>query len=216
MDTKKRKTIATGFALWEYNEEERFLNNKSAQGLQLLVGRCFNCVFEEDSSVRYTYQLDFNPGKNNDERYIELFAEQGWKYVNSTWNGWHYFKKPYQQGQQDARGNVVTEERIYTDSTSRAEMESRWIMLARFLMIFYALLVPFYLIGSIRLHSIAFALFGLDFLIFGLTVAIGVKQHVRKNREPGYTPAFVLPFRVVISIFLAVAVIAFVLSILQF
>lgn len=216
MNNKNTIKIPTGFALWEYEDEERFLNKKSAQGLQLVTGRCFDCIFSEDKSIRYTYQLDFNPGKNRDDRYIELFAEQGWEYVNSTWNGWHYFKKPYQENQQDTRGNVVSQERIYTDPESRAEMENKWILLARMITIIYALFVPIYIIGSIRLHSIAFALFGLDFLLFGFTIFTGVKQHQKKNEDSSYIPTITLPFNVMLPIFLIVGAFAFILGIMNF
>lgn len=201
--------IATGFAMWEYQEEEKFLNTKSAEGLQLVCGESFDCIFIKDPSVRYSYQIDFNPGKKYDDRYKELYAEQGWEYINSTWNGWHYFRKVYTEGQQDGNGNVVTDERIYTDFQSQAEMENRWKMLARFITILYLFLVPVYLIGSIRLQSAAFALFGFDFLLFGFTVFTGIRQYSKRKEDKNYIPPFTISFRVVLPIFILIAILAF-------
>ena len=53
-------------------------------------------------------------------RYIETFREQGWEYVNSTFNGWHYFRKLYDP--------ALPEEayEIFSDRESLHELNSRW------------------------------------------------------------------------------------------
>ena len=81
------------YPVWEYEEEERDLNEASKKGIQLVKGGCFHSVFKKDDSVNYYYQLDYNLGIKDVERYRESFEEQGWEYINSTFNGWHYFRK---------------------------------------------------------------------------------------------------------------------------
>ena len=123
----KEKNIITShkvYAAWEYKQEELDLNEASKNGLQLIKGGCFHSQYIRDDSVRYIYQLDFcHP--DNKARYIECFEDAGWQYINSTFNGWHYFRRPYEE-------NVSPEDaKIYTDRDSLYEMENRWINMLR-------------------------------------------------------------------------------------
>ena len=88
---------STCYPLWESQNEVRDLNIASKNGLQLVKGKAFSWILEEDKSVRYTYQIDFYPKAKEDSRYKETFAEMGWEYISSTFNGWHYFRKPYEE-----------------------------------------------------------------------------------------------------------------------
>ena len=117
---------STCYPLWESQNEVRDLNIASKNGLQLVKGKAFSWILEEDKSVRYTYQIDFYPKAKEDSRYKETFAEMGWEYISSTFNGWHYFRKPYEEGDQLETGEVVESKRIYTDKESYNEMEKRW------------------------------------------------------------------------------------------
>ena len=112
------------YAAWEYKQEELDLNEASKNSLQLIKGGCFHSQYIQDDSVRYIYQLDFcHP--DNKARYIECFEDAGWQYINSTFNGWHYFRRPYEE-------NVAPEDvKIYTDQESLYEMENRWINMLR-------------------------------------------------------------------------------------
>ena len=108
------------YAVWEYKQEEQDLNEASKNGLQLVKGGCFHSIFRRDNSVRYIYQLDFCPKISDKGRYIECFEDAGWEYVNSTFNGWHYFRRPYtpELSPEDIK--------IYTDRDSLYNMENRW------------------------------------------------------------------------------------------
>ena len=57
-------------------------------------------------------------------RYIETFREQGWEYINSTFNNWHYFRKAYDPALPEE------EYEIFTDRQSLNEMTRRWSRLA--------------------------------------------------------------------------------------
>ena len=65
----------TCYPLWEAHNEERDLNIASKNGNQLVKGGAFSWILEKNDSVRYTYQIDFNPSARNDPRYKEIFAE---------------------------------------------------------------------------------------------------------------------------------------------
>lgn len=112
------------YTAWNYQREIEDLNKASGQGWQLIHGGSFSSRFKWNPNVRYRYQLDY-PGKIEDMgRYIETFREQGWEYVNSTSNGWHYFRKFYDPSLPEEQYE------IFTDRSSLKEMNHRWVNLA--------------------------------------------------------------------------------------
>ena len=112
------------YAAWEFDREIQDLEERSRNGWQLIKGGCFHSKFAFDDSVQYRYALDFNQGIADPARYRETFAEQGWEYINSTFNGWHYFRKAYDPSLPEE------EYQIYTDTASRKEMANRWKRIA--------------------------------------------------------------------------------------
>ena len=56
-------------------------------------------------------------------------SEQGWEYVNTTYNGWNYLRKKYDESL------PISEYEIYTDASSYRTMMKRWIRLGRLLQI---------------------------------------------------------------------------------
>lgn len=120
--TEKIKTSYKAYSAWDYQKEIEELNKKSEQGWQLIKCGCFHSKFVYNPQIRYCYQLDF--GKVEDlGRYIETFREQGWEYVNSTFNGWHCFRKLYDPDLPQ------TAYEIFTDRQSLEEMNRRWARL---------------------------------------------------------------------------------------
>ena len=203
----------TCYPLWEAHNEERDLNIASKNGNQLVKGGAFSWILEKNDTVRYTYQIDFNPGAKLDPRYKETFAEMGWEYISSTFNGWHYFKKPYQEGQQLENGDVVQSERIYTDETSFNEMENRWQKLATVLYSICFVFCILYLSLTI-LGNRSFGGFCLGFLFFGLSIFTSIRNYKQKKEDPNFIPKFEIPFRVIFPIFLIITVITFFIGIL--
>lgn len=118
------------YTAWNYRQEIADLNRQSEEGWQLVKGGCFNSVFEEDDRQVYRYQLDYHAGVENRMRYLETFREQGWEYINSTFNGWHYFRKPYDPSLPEE------EYEIYTDDSAVPDMVKRWQRLDLILMAF--------------------------------------------------------------------------------
>ena len=124
---KKTRTEHNVYAAWDYELELEALNQKSRDGWQLIKGGCFYSKFEHDDSVQYRYQMDFHPRLENRMRYVETFREQGWEYVNSTLNGWHFFRKMYDPSLPES------EYEIYSDRPSREEMAGRLARVLAFL-----------------------------------------------------------------------------------
>ena len=117
---KKTRNSYKMYAAWEFDREVRDLEERSRNGWQLIKGGCFHSKFSFDDSVQYRYALDFNQDITDPMRYRETFAEQGWEFINSTFNGWHYFRKAYDPSLPEE------EYQIYTDTASRKEMANRW------------------------------------------------------------------------------------------
>ena len=121
--SKEYKTSYRAYAAWNYQKEIEDLNAASDQGWQLVKGGCFHSRFVKNPNLRYRYQLDYRKIEDLG-RYIETFREQGWEYINSTFNGWHYFRKLYDPSAPEE------EYEIFTDMESLQEMNGRWARLA--------------------------------------------------------------------------------------
>lgn len=128
-----RKRVFRMYSAWNYERELEVLNRESEKGWQLVKGGCFGSRFVKNPNVRYRYQMDY--GRVEDmARYLETYREQGWEYISSTFNGWHYFRKPYDPS--------LPEEsyEIFTDRESLREMRGRWARLALWVSIFLGLM----------------------------------------------------------------------------
>ena len=121
------------YAAWNYELEVEELNKMSEQGWQLIKGGLFSNKFKKNQEVQYRYQLDFQPSIEEKGRYLETFREQGWEYVNSTFNGWHYFRKLYDASQPEEQYE------IFTDTASMREMNNRWSIVGMVLCVLLAL-----------------------------------------------------------------------------
>lgn len=172
----KYKTSYKAYPAWDYQEEIADLNQASEKGWQLVKGGCFHSRFVKNSDIRYRYQRDYQ--KVDDMgRYIETFREQGWEYISSTFNGWHYFRKIYDP--------VLPEEayEIFTDKESLREMNHRWVRLSYIL---GALIGVFAVICLARMIIIPHFPVLAQLLTFAVESAIlFYGGHKMRNREPG-------------------------------
>lgn len=175
------------YAAWEYEKEEKALNEASKKGLQLTKGGCFHSEFKRDNSVRYIYQLDYNTDIKDFIRYKDIFEEQGWEYINSTFNGWHYFRKLYQEGMEE------DEAKIYTDRESLYEMQNRWLRLLTIFTGIYAVMAIAYFAMGIVNHQSLIVVEGLVFAILGLTMGLGLVS--TRLRRAGKKEIFYIPFQ---------------------
>ena len=137
------KTTCRIYSAWNYEQEIADLNRASEQGWQLVRGGAFFNRFQKNPALRYRYQLDFRKVEDMG-RYIETFREQGWEYVSSTFNGWHYFRKFYDPAQPESAYE------IFTDRESLAEMRRRWANIAAGISAALAVFALIFLIREIR------------------------------------------------------------------
>ncbi len=123
------------YAAWNYELKLDEFNEMSEQGWQLLGVGLFSRRYKKNAEVRYRYQMDFHPNIEDKGRYLETYREQGWEYVSSTFNGWYYFRKLYDQSFSEE------EYEIFTDTSSRREMNNRWLLVGIVLSLVLALLL---------------------------------------------------------------------------
>ncbi len=187
---KTTKRVFGIYAAWEYAREVEALNKQSDKGWQLTKGGLFSNKFKFNNSLKYRYQLDYNTNIEDLGRYIETFREQGWEYVNSTWNGWHYFRKLYDPSLPES------EYEIYNDSDSLNEMQGRWGKAALCilgLLCVAAIMMTILLLRSFRLPSLLI-LIGLLFEIIVIgrgTYCMRKSQKANgKKRNINIMPAF--------------------------
>ena len=202
MKDKDRKVSHKIYEAWEYEREIADLNRMSEEGWQLEKGGCFHSVFRKNDKVRYIYQLDYTPRLQDKERYLELFSEQGWEYINSTFNGWNYFRKPY-------REDLSEEEKvIYTDKQSLYEMQNRYVAMLRVFVVLACVMTPLYLFMGVMHREPAILIEALVFLVIAVFMGIGLLNVNRGRKGMKKLPS--IPFIVaypIIILLLAVSMI---------
>ena len=171
------KTSHTFYSAWNYEKEIEDLNAESEKGWQLVRGGCFFSRFEQNPNLQYRYQLDF--GRiDNMGRYIETFRDQGWEYLNSTFNNWHYFRKLYDPSLPESAYE------IFTDRESLQEMRSKWANIALALGIVLGLFGLVCLIRLIRQPHLPVLVQTLVFLAESILLLRGVG--IMKNPETSH------------------------------
>lgn len=90
-----RKVVHKWFWAWDFDKEEKWLNEMAAKGLALVsVGFC-RYEFEDCDPGEYKVCLEFlgnKCGQIENEKYIGFLEETGAEHV-STFNRWAYFRK---------------------------------------------------------------------------------------------------------------------------
>ena len=143
---------------WNYQNEVEEMDKYSENGWQLVKAALFHRKYVKNEKIRYRYQLDFRRIEDKG-RYIETFREQGWEYVDSTINGWHYFRKIYDPSLPEE------EYEIFTDRESFNAMKKNWARIALVIAILGGIMALIYGIKLIMVPSVPFLLLFLTFLI---------------------------------------------------
>jgi hypothetical protein len=98
-----RKTMHKWFFIWDFDKEERWLNEMAANGLALIdVGYC-RYTFEPCEPGEYTLRLellDNVPIHLESERYIRFIESTGAECIGSLFR-WVYFRKKKSAGEFD-------------------------------------------------------------------------------------------------------------------
>ena len=167
------------YAAWNYELEVEELNKMSEQGWQLVKGGLISNKFKKNTEVQYRYQLDYQPVIEEKGRYLETFREQGWEYVNSTFNGWHYFRKIYDASQPEEQYE------IFTDTVSMREMNNRWaivgMVLAALLVVYLAVQILYMMIHP-NLPGLVRTLY-LGFILAVLLRGIVIMKNTNKRKN---------------------------------
>ena len=114
-----RKVIHKWFWIWNFDKEEKWLNEMAAKGLALTSVSFFRYEFEDCVSGEYKICLEFlenNLKRVENEKYIGFLEETGAEHVG-TFAGWAYFRK------RTTEGNF----RLFSDNTSRIKHLTRII-----------------------------------------------------------------------------------------
>jgi len=129
MDKDIKKITLTSPA-WEFKRIVDICNEQSKQGYQLEKLKLLSgSIFKKDESKRYIYDADFNTvilrkGKAR-ENYLEMFSEQGWEFLDNTFNGFSMFRKEY------VEGTPKEDYKIYTDVDTSKELYNRMEVLLK-------------------------------------------------------------------------------------
>ena len=125
--------------------------------------------------------------------------------MNSTFNGWHYFKKIYKEGM--SADEIV----IYTDRESLYEMQSRWMRLMKTFAIIFTLMMIVYTIGGIMTHHNPIIIEGLVIGLMGLTMGLGVRSanQKRQGKKESFYIKMQWVFPVAVIILVAILIYSF-------
>jgi len=85
---------------WDFEKEERWLNDMSAQGLNLVHYSWGTYTFETGPAGEWIYRLELLPGDVRDpksQKYLEFMSEVGVQAV-ATYMRWVYFRRPAVDG----------------------------------------------------------------------------------------------------------------------
>ena len=116
-----RKVVKKVFMAWEYEKEEKWLNEMAAKGLALVDYTFCRYSFEPCEPGEYSFKiqlLEHNPNHPESEQYIRFMEETGAEQVASYLN-WVYFRKKTADGPFD----------LYSDNDSRIKHLKRIIAL---------------------------------------------------------------------------------------
>lgn len=103
-----KTTIKKMFFAWQSDEEEQWLNEMSAKGMDLVSVGFGKYVFEEGVPGRYQYRLemlDYHPKHAKSIKYVEFLEETGIESIDSL-NRWVYFRKKREDGPFDLFSDV--------------------------------------------------------------------------------------------------------------
>ena len=95
-----RKVIKKVFMAWEYEKEEKWLNEMSAKGLALVDYTFCRYSFEECEPGEYSFKIQYlenKPSHPESEQYIRFMEETGAEQI-ANFSTWVYFRKKTSDG----------------------------------------------------------------------------------------------------------------------
>lgn len=172
-----RKVIHKWFWVWDFDKEERWLNEMAAKGLALVaVGWC-RYEFEDCTPGEYKIRLDFLENKCSrveNEKYVAFLEETGAQQVG-TMSRWVYFRK-----------KVSGEDfQLFSDNASRIRYLTRiisFIALLGGLNLYIGGYNIFMLFQTLQ-HHVYINLVGVINLLIAAACAFGMFRIARKRKR---------------------------------
>lgn len=90
-----RHKVRKLFFIWDYDKEEKWLNDMAAKGMNLVSASFFNFVFEEGTPGEYEYHLEWmkhHPSHPESIKYRRFLEETGFEEV-ATFKKWLFLRK---------------------------------------------------------------------------------------------------------------------------
>lgn len=170
-----RRTVHKWFWVWDFDKEEKWLNEMAAKGLSL-VGVGF-CRYEFEDCVPGEYairleRLEQQASHPESIKYLEFLEETGAEHVGTFQNQWVYLRKKKADG----------DFQIFSDN------DSRITHLGRIIAFVTAIVVLNYFLGLYNLFLVFYwgntiNLLGIVNLLIGILGTVGVlKLHKKKKR----------------------------------
>ena len=165
---KNTKTVFKFFTLFEYEEEEAFLEKQHKEGWKVVSFKLSGFYkFEKCEPEDITYRIDFtnDDGAKNSE-YRQMFADNGWEFLWSV-NGFSIFRKA---GASASESN----NEIFTDNASKLQMlqKIQQRRLLPLITIFLCAIVPNFVkgingeFGSSTGDNVITVFFGIMFILY--------------------------------------------------
>ena len=170
---------------FDYDGIEKWLNEQSSKGMQLIRIGFWGCYFEEDKINKYVYKIELlkNPRKSAEsQNYLDFLGETGIEIIPMKWiwNRWVWLKSKSTDKKLD----------IYSDIDSKIEHYTR---IYKFLRLFPFIFVMYLLLLAIRFYDIyvygnvdiMFFLNLAVLLIFGMSTygSLRLRAKIRKLKE---------------------------------
>jgi hypothetical protein len=124
---------------WDFEKEERWLEQMSAQGWHLIKIAGISYTFEQGTPEERIYKIDFRwlKRKQDVEDYLALFADSGWKCAAPRVAGTNFYFNSH-------KGGGVRD--IFSDGASKAQRSLR-----------YATYMGYSLVGSLLPYTVLYA-----------------------------------------------------------
>ena len=105
-----RQTIRKLFWAWEFDKEEKWLNDMAAQGKALVSARYLTYEFEDSQPGEYAVRLEMLenlPASPEGQQYVDFVESTGAEYVGKVMK-WVYFRKKTADGPFELHGDNTT------------------------------------------------------------------------------------------------------------
>ena len=170
----KEKIIRKWFWVWEFEKEEKWLNEMAAKGLTLTSMHFTKYIFEETDPGEYQVRielLDNKPTHPESEKYIRFLEETGAEQV-ASWLNWVYFRKKTADGPFE----------LFSDNTSRIKMLNRVISLLTTLGVMCLITGGYNLFLYFRWGH-AISLLGLLPIAVAVLLGLGLRRILRQKKQ---------------------------------